>query len=150
MGFIYQVTNKITKESYIGKSETKLAQRKREHRCEANTGSASLFHCAIREYGWDTFEWRVLIEREDPKELILCEVGLISILQTKTPHGYNMSDGGEGMMLGYLDLDEKDKKQEGGKRPIHPKNSKRKMASAARRRKLTAEQTRKRLVKHGI
>lgn len=147
MGCIYQVQNKINGMSYIGKTESALSQRKVEHRSEAKNGASSLFHRAVRKHGWNNFEWRILTERDDPKELLLCETALIEILRTKHPHGYNMSDGGEGMLSGYLDEVVKEKRKKNLKkvRRKHLGTSRRKHFSALRRRILSEEQIRRKI-----
>ncbi len=141
MGCIYQATNKVDGKSYIGKTESPLHQRKVEHRSEAKNGASSLFHCAVRKYGWSSFEWRILTERTDAKELLLCEAVLIEILRTKHPHGYNMSDGGEGMLSGYLNEVAKGKRKKNLRKAQsgHSENANRKHSASLRRRALSAE-----------
>ena len=141
MGCIYRAKNTTNGMCYIGKTENTLAQRKVEHKCEVGRGAKSLLHCAIREYGWDAFEWIVLTERDESKELSLCEIGLIAILLTKTPHGYNMSDGGEGMKVGDLEFVQKVQNHGAVSKP---QKSQAKMGAASRRRDLAIEQKRRR------
>lgn len=145
MGCIYRAKNTVNGMCYVGKTENTLAQRKVEHKCEVGRGAKSLLHRALREYGWDAFEWDILTERDDAKELILCEIGLISILQTKDPHGYNMSDGGEGMKVGDLEFVKNIKvKEESQRKKSNVGQARQRMGSAFRRRELAAEQMRRR------
>ena len=81
---------------YVGKTIQGILGRKRGHLAGASAGSDLLFHRAIRKYGIDAFEWSVLCEDDDEEWLFLMEQKWIKRLGTKTPTGYNLTDGGEG------------------------------------------------------
>ena len=65
---------------------------------EARSGSKRYFHKALRKYGFEVFEWRVLFRSGNRDELDSLECQMIVVLKTKTPNGYNLTDGGEGVV----------------------------------------------------
>ena len=62
---IYKYTNRINGKSYIGQS-VDIDSRKCSHKTSAfnqNCGDySSQFHCAIRKYGIDNFDFEILVE----------------------------------------------------------------------------------------
>lgn len=96
MGCIYQVKNKINGKSYVGKTSTTLLRRRKEHFVHARKGSSYLFHCALREFGFQSFTWSVVLESQNLEELKLCEMESIERLNAMNPDGYNMTGGGDG------------------------------------------------------
>lgn len=91
--YIYQITNKITNDSYIGKTIQKLNSRFRAHKYNAfKNDSQTHLHRAMRKYGIEHF----LIESIDTAitelELTKKEVKYIEKLK---PY-YNMTKGGDG------------------------------------------------------
>jgi len=95
-GIIYKWTCEKTGLSYIGKTVTTLKQRLKGHVRAAETGSIWEFPKAIREYGIKSFVGTVLCECETSDELHIKERQFISEHNTVWPHGYNMTNGGEG------------------------------------------------------
>lgn len=55
-----------------------------------------LFYRAIQKYGWDNIEHIILAEGLTMQEAEIMEKKLIAQYNTKTPYGYNLSDGGLG------------------------------------------------------
>lgn len=96
MGCIYEARNVVNGKRYIGKSANGLESRKREHLKDMKNGSKLVFHCALRKYGLAVFRWKMLLTSDDPDDLCSLERALISILKTKAPNGYNLTDGGDG------------------------------------------------------
>jgi len=96
MGCIYLVRNLVNGKGYVGKTIGTLRQRMISHLKAAINGSKTVFYQALRKYGPDTFEWKVVIETNDGDELNEVEVLLIQRWGTKAPNGYNMTDGGTG------------------------------------------------------
>jgi group I intron endonuclease len=99
MGCVYCATNIINGKKYIGKTnKDKLELRIKEHIQRAYAGSNCIFHLAIVKYGSDNFKWEKQYENhEDEFSLFEMEKELICQLNTKTPNGYNLTNGGEGI-----------------------------------------------------
>jgi group I intron endonuclease len=98
MGCVYLARNKVNGKCYVGKTIHDLADRRKSHERDALGGVPWIFHNALRKYGFDAFEWSVLSEDGDDEWLLLMEQKWIRRLGTKTPNGYNMTDGGEGFV----------------------------------------------------
>ena len=96
MGCVYHVQNRINGKSYVGKTATTLLRRRKEHFVHARKGSSYLFHCALREFGFQSFSWKVILESQDLEELKLCEMESIERFSAMNPDGYNMTEGGDG------------------------------------------------------
>lgn len=96
MGCVYLSKNKENGKCYIGRTVNNLAQRKREHKSSARNGNTSVFWRAIRKYGWKSFVWSVLFESNDFDKLSKMEIKYIKKFQSRTPSGYNVTEGGEG------------------------------------------------------
>lgn len=97
MGCVYVARNVVNGKGYTGFTFD-LEHRKTTHRKDAENGSMLAFHCAIRKYGWDAFEWSVVYEDDDNDREWMgwWESKFIRELGTKVPNGYNMTDGGDG------------------------------------------------------
>ena len=110
MGYVYLATNRINGKRYVGQS-IDFDKRKNEHRKSSLSGSRYVFHCAIRKYGFDAFDWEVLKHREfitrEQNKLWMTywEKHYIKELNTMAPNGYNLTKGGEGV-VGYYPTDE--------------------------------------------
>jgi group I intron endonuclease len=90
---IYKYTSPSGK-CYVGQTH-KEERRKQEHQWEAAGGSTFPFHCAIRKYGIDNFEYEVIC-KDIPEELVNgLEIGAIHMEDAYTK-GYNCTEGGEG------------------------------------------------------
>lgn len=86
---IYKATNKLTNESYVGKSIKSLAKRKSDHKYEAFVRQRkSKFYRALREFGWENFDWTVIGHTNTYKNLKLLERKFIIELNT-IDEGYN-------------------------------------------------------------
>lgn len=90
-------TSRTTKQCYIGQTTTTLEIRKAKHKNKSKTMDYK-FYRAIREYGWDDFEWKTLIEVDKPEKEIEAHldnleerfIGLYDTLNS----GYNSTSGG--------------------------------------------------------
>lgn len=96
MGVIYKITNTLNGKFYVGKTKQKLEKRMAQHRYESKKGSIGL-GAAIRKYGWENFTVEVLEVCPDEK-LSEREIFFIAELDCKSPKGYNLTDGGEGLV----------------------------------------------------
>lgn len=88
LGIIYCYTNKINGKKYIGQT-IREPERKMAHKHAAlKTKSNMIFHKAIRKYGWENFDYEVLIECNET-ELTAAEAMYITEMSTLQPKGYN-------------------------------------------------------------
>lgn len=97
MGVVYIARNTVNNKCYVGKTVATISVRKRWHQATASRGEGWSFHRAIRKHGREAFAWDVLAESNDPAELGRLEQHHIAQLKTKSPHGYNLTDGGDGV-----------------------------------------------------
>lgn len=91
-GFIYKITNKVNGKSYIGQTRYTVEFRWRQHQHKKDK---THFHCAIKNYGIDSFVVETL-EECDYKDLDSREIYYIAKYDTYN-NGYNSSTGGDGM-----------------------------------------------------
>ncbi len=105
MGCVYLAWNEEGGKGYVGKTVGTMEDRRKGHERAGKNGSGFLLHRAFRKYGFDVFEWRVLMESDDEDDLNDLEISCIKMLKTKVPNGYNLTDGGEGC-AGYFPSDE--------------------------------------------
>ena len=96
-GVIYKYTNKINGKIYIGQT-TDEKGRISSHK---NSKDFDYFHCAIRKYGFDNFEYKVLfriycLSKQDLRNTLnIKEELIIRLLNSTNPSiGYNMQKGG--------------------------------------------------------
>jgi group I intron endonuclease len=104
MGCLYQLTSPSGK-SYIGISSKSANERWRQHRYNAakeikhkRATECRALYSAMRKYGPDTFTIDVLLESDDWDELSRMERQMIAKLKTRSPMGYNLTDGGDGTL----------------------------------------------------
>ena len=92
---VYIVTNKANGKQYVGISKN-LTARWNTH-ISAN-GSAPALHAAIKKYGKDEFIFSHICDAFDFDAA--CDIERMLIVQhnTKAPNGYNLTDGGEGVV----------------------------------------------------
>ena len=99
MGYIYKITCKDTKKIYIGKTESTVQGRWKEH-CRAafleSHGDYNFpFHRAIRKYGINNFTIETIDISSDPEELKEKEKYWINFYNSYYD-GYNATLGGDG------------------------------------------------------
>jgi group I intron endonuclease len=90
---VYLITNNITKKQYIGQTVKALKTRWSEHKSPA---AITRFSRSIKKYGAENFTMESLHVCETKEEMDFVEMFYIAFLNTKTPNGYNLTDGGEG------------------------------------------------------
>lgn len=86
----YMITNKINGKRYIGITKRSLRVRWTGHIAGARHGNKVIFANAIRKYGAENFECRVVYEATSMQELFAVEKGLIAQYAPE----YNMDSGG--------------------------------------------------------
>jgi len=82
-----------------------VKRRWQKHQSEANKGSGWALHRSMRKHGIDAFEVHVLAEGLDREAAGEMEQQMIVKHVTRTPFGYNMTDGGDGSW-GYRHTEE--------------------------------------------
>lgn len=115
IGIIYQHLNTINGKCYIGQTTKSIEERWEQHLKDSLHGSSYIFHKAIRKYGENIFEHKILCEiyRDTPEQLkeVLdyYECYYIQYYDSYNS-GYNMTLGGGGS-LGYKFSQEARQKQ---------------------------------------
>ena len=82
---------------YIGKTVQSFSQRMSGHRTK-NSGCTALKN-AINKYGWNQMKREIVEENIPEDQLNDREKYWIKTYNTITPHGYNLTDGGDGGLL---------------------------------------------------
>ena len=95
-GIVYSLTCKLNGKQYVGQTTQSVEKRFKEHA----RNKKSYIGKAIRAYGEDKFVIAILKVCFSKEELDHWEKFFIVLLNTKAPRGYNLTDGGEGI-VGY-------------------------------------------------
>ena len=97
MGTLYKLTSPSGK-SYIGISSKTTEQRWAKHKEHAlGKRDNGALYAALRKYGCDNFKVETLVICDKWDYLCDLEVKAIVAYGTKSPNGYNLTDGGEGV-----------------------------------------------------
>jgi len=91
---VYLVTNKVNGMQYVGQTSKTLMRRWNNHGLPSNKDL--YFNNSILRYGKENFQVEQLHTCETKEEMNFVEMFYISLLNTKRPNGYNLTDGGEG------------------------------------------------------
>lgn len=94
MKCIYLRTNTINGKQYVGQAND-FDKREREWKCLSGRYAGKLITNARNKYGVENFKTEVLKECHTQDELNQWEQYYIKELNTKTPNGYNLTDGGD-------------------------------------------------------
>jgi len=97
---IYKITNNINGKIYIGQTKKALSQRIAEHIKGNNKYNKTPVHRALNKYGLESFTISVIDEADTKEILNEKEIYWIKTLDCKIPKGYNIADGGNGV-VGY-------------------------------------------------
>lgn len=153
-GIIYMFTNKINGKRYIGQTVNEKA-RYNEHR--RTNGKLSVFHKAIKKYGFENFTYKVLFrihcnnEQDLKNTLNIKEIISIRFFKSFAhENGYNLTKGGEGS-LGIIISEERRKlmseRMRGKNHPMYGKHhsdlSRKKISQAGKRRKYVKKESKK-------
>lgn len=94
---VYAIVNKLNGKMYVGSTERQLKIRWQRHLAKTNEGSLCTLHKAIRKYGRDNFDIRMIEEYPSRKAMLVAEIEYIAYFDTyKSSYGYNDAPGGEG------------------------------------------------------
>lgn len=122
MGCIYLVTNRINGKQYVGQTVRTISYRRKRHEKGASPNSRMLICRALARYGIDNFDWDEVYSDVPDEDLNRLEMEAIKWYNSKSPNGYNLTDGGEGGAIFF---------------GPHSKESRDKIGLAMRGRKLT-------------
>lgn len=90
-GIVYSLTCKLNGKQYVGQTTHTIKERFNQH-----ARKNSVVGKAICKHGRENFLCTVLKVCASKEELNRWEKFFIVLLNTKVPHGYNLTDGGEG------------------------------------------------------
>ena len=92
-GVVYLIWNMVNGKKYVGQSVQPLNKRMTQHKC-----NDQVVDRAIKKHGWDNFRCGIIKSCTSKSELDHWEKFYIAALRSKFPHGYNLTDGGEGIV----------------------------------------------------
>jgi group I intron endonuclease len=123
---VYIITNTVNSKQYVGIASD-LERRWKRHR---NANEGQLIHKAIKKYGVDAFVFTHIADAFDTESAKMIERMLIIEHNTKMPHGYNMTDGGDGTMGMAKTEEHKQKLRESNKKAYKNKALREKIGEA--------------------
>ena len=91
MGYIYKITHKESKKSYIGQTTQDLDIRWKEH--FKSQSKCRYLSYALKKYGKEAFEFKLICICFDD-DLNCYEIDYIKKYNTTSPNGYNLREGG--------------------------------------------------------
>ncbi len=115
MGIIYRLTFPNGKQ-YIGLTTQTLKCRLRNHRSSANIGRGGLLYSAIRKYGPRSFNAEEIANSDNFEALKELEKAAIKAHGCRCPNGYNLTDGGDGVLGVVISEATRKKRSESQKR----------------------------------
>ena len=89
--FLYVITNRVNEKQYVGITDD-VARRRRFH---LSGHGSKLVYQAAKKYGKDNLQLEVWYEG-DEDWIKMMEYRAIVMLETRAPHGYNLTLGGDG------------------------------------------------------
>lgn len=98
---IYVAQSATTRKCYVGQSTVGVVRRKRQHK-HSMFKSTTKFATALRELGWDDFQWEVVyvvreeLDKETLQDLLNEKERFYVKYYNSFAEGYNSSKGGEG------------------------------------------------------
>ncbi|MBD1379204.1 GIY-YIG nuclease family protein [Metabacillus arenae] len=114
---IYLITNTINNKKYVGQSIDPI-QRWKNHQKDSKKYLSRYLYRAMNKYGIENFKFEV-IENDIPVDSIDDqEIYWINKFNTKSPYGYNMTDGGEGSVGRKMNDHTRQKLLESKKNPV--------------------------------
>ena len=139
-GIVYGARNRVNGKWYVGQTIHKLKTRMNGHMCKSRKGSEHAFHEALRKYGIEGFSIQVLAACKDKPEMDAAEKFWIKKLNSMAHNGYNLTEGGEGVIPNEEERRRRSERLKGKKLP--PEWCKA-LSEAGKGRKRSAESIRK-------
>jgi group I intron endonuclease len=145
---IYILTNKINGKIYIGQTVSTLNVRWSQHVHEAlKTDSDRVIAKAIRKYGPDEFNRKILARCNTMEEMNHREKYYIKLFGSLVPVGYNIDDGGKNKRMHEITKQKLSKARMGKKLGPHTEEHKKNLSIAHKGRKypnrVDSEETKK-------
>lgn len=145
--FVYLITNRINGKQYVGQHSGDSLESYWKH-CLGHAISKShdkpCLYNAVRKYGSENFIIRPLVIVETKWEMDLYERGLIKSLNTRRPNGYNLTEGGDGV-LGLRHSEESIEKNRTAHLGRHHSEETKKKMSASQLGRTHTEETKRRM-----
>jgi len=88
------LTHKDTGRIYIGQSINYKNRIKNYKALKNSKRNNTYIEHAIKKYGWDSFDAKLIIVAEDKSYLDLLEINAIKIFNCVAPNGFNLREGG--------------------------------------------------------
>lgn len=100
-GYVYLLRNRLNGKCYVGQT-CDFDRRMAEHEYEAKSGSSFKIHQAIRKYGMENFDTKVLHSCQGEEQVVLEELNSLEIYYIRKFNsfvdGYNMTEGSRGSL----------------------------------------------------
>lgn len=101
---VYRLISPSNK-SYIGVTSCGFKTRLKQHIKEAEGKSTKPIHNAIRKYGFENFKTEIIAQNMGYEIVCEMEKAMIKYYNCKNPFGYNLTDGGDGV-IGHFHSEE--------------------------------------------
>ena len=95
---VYVIENMLDNKKYVGITSLGALKRFEQHVYDASKGSNYLLHKAIRKHGLSVFKLTIIEVCDTWKHACDAEIRVIAELKTHGPNGYNLTDGGDGVI----------------------------------------------------
>jgi group I intron endonuclease len=141
---IYCITNNINSKKYVGQTKVGVEERFKKH--VEGRSRCSAIEKAVQKYGKDNFSIEQLAKANTAKELDLLEMKFIKEMDTISPNGYNLNEGGNCPTFSLetrKKLSEALKGNTNSKGKIRTQETKEKMSKAHKGKKLSVEHKKK-------
>jgi len=136
----YLITNRLNGMKYVGVTSMSLRRRWICHKAEALSGRGTrVLSKAIRKYGPENFSIEQVASASSWDDLDLLEVVLVQQHGTRTPGGYNMTNGGRGTQGRPHTEDAKRRISASGRGRVVSAESRARIAASHRGKHLTIE-----------
>lgn len=135
---IYTATNKLNGKIYVGQTTRSLKRRIWEH--SKDTSRKSLINQAIKKYGIENFDWKIIFDAGSLEELNIKEIEFVEFYNSVAPNGYNLTYGGLNTRLSEIT---KQKLSEVNKGKKHTEETRLKMSLSRKGKKHSEEHKRK-------
>lgn len=134
-GYIYLITNQVNNKRYVGATRGTIYNRWKGHLKQSKLKKQKVLHTAIIKYGSENFCIEEITTASSKEELFSLETFYIAAFGTKSPKGYNLTSGGEGL---NEPTDEVRAKMKAAKQNISLE-TRQKMSASARKKILSEE-----------